>query len=138
MKVYVSDERWEVLAGQGTMGRPRADDRAMLNAILHVLVSCCRWNDLPRAYGHYSTAWRRLRRWSADGTLLRLWRHLLGRLDTAGKLDWEHCALDGSYVPAKRGRPSWPLARGQNQQTPRARRGPRPARGVGADQQPSP
>ena len=56
MKVYVSDERWEVLAGQitgqGTMGRPRADDRAMLNAILHVLASGCRWNDLPREYGH--------------------------------------------------------------------------------------
>lgn len=107
MKVYVSDERWVVLAGQikgqGTLGRPRADDRAVLNAILHVLVSGCRWNDLPREYGHYSTAWRRLRRWSADGTLLRLWRHLLGRLDAASKLDWEHCALDGSYVPAKKG-----------------------------------
>ena len=106
-EIYVSDAQWEVLAGQiegqGRIGRPRVDDRQMLNGILHVLVSGCRWNDLPREYGHYSTVWRRRRRWSADGTLLRLWRHLLGKLDEAGKLDWEHCALDGSYVPAKGG-----------------------------------
>jgi len=40
---------------------------------------------LPREYGHYSTAWRRLKAWNHDGTLSRLWRHLLRDLDAAGK-----------------------------------------------------
>ena len=107
MRVFVSDAQWEKIASQikrgSKTGRPRADDRQTLNAILCVLVAGCRWNDLPREYGHYSTAWRRLRSWAADGTLLRLWRHLLGDLPAAGKIDWSRCALDGSYVKAKRG-----------------------------------
>ena len=102
-----SDAQWRKLRDkikrQGVMGRPRADDRACLTAILHVLLTGCRWNDLSREYGHYSTAWRRLKAWNHDGTLLRLWRHLLRDLDAAGKLDWRHCALDGSYVKAKKG-----------------------------------
>ena len=97
---------------QGVMGRPRADDRRCLNAILYVLITGCRWNDLPRQYGHYSTAWRRLARWSRDGTLLRLWRHLLRELDALGQIDWAHCAIDGSYVKAKKGATK-PGARGR-------------------------
>ena len=107
MRGFVSDAQWEKIAaqikGRSKTGRPRADDRQTLNAILCVLVTGCRWNDLPRDYGHYSTAWRRLRAWAADGTLLRLWRHLLGDRHAAGKIDWSRCALDGSYVKAKRG-----------------------------------
>jgi transposase len=116
VRIYVSDEQWARIEGQlsrqGAMGRPRADDRQTLNAILHVLVTGCRWNDLPDDYGHYSTAWRRLRQWARDGTLLRLWRHLLGGLDAAGKLDWSRCAVDGSYVKAKKGatKPAAPAA----------------------------
>lgn len=111
MNTHISDEHWALLekqvAPRGRIGRPRADDRQMLNAILEVLKSGCRWQDLPREYGCYSTAWRRLKAWSLDGTLLRLWRHLLGALDAQGKLDWEHCAIDGSYVRAKKGGTRW-------------------------------
>ncbi|MBV9657350.1 MAG: transposase [Verrucomicrobia bacterium] len=88
---FVSDAQWEKIATQlrrtSKTGRPRADDWQPLNAILRVLTTGCRWNGLPREYGHYSTAWRRLRAWATDGTLLRLWRHLLGSLHAAGKLD---------------------------------------------------
>ena len=107
MEIAVTDEQWKKIADkikrQGAMGRPRADDRRCLNAILYVLITGCRWNDLPRSYGHDSTAWRRLRQWSRDGTLLRLWRHLLRDLDSLGEIDWKRCALDGSYVKAKKG-----------------------------------
>ena len=106
MEICLRDEQWDRIVDkigkQGVMGRPRADDRRCLNAILYVLVTGCRWNDLPRAYGHYSTAWRRLAQWARDGTLLRIWRHLLRDLDGLGKIDWEHCAIDGSYVKAKK------------------------------------
>ena len=107
MEIAVTDEQWERVVDkiktQGVMGRPRADDRRCLNAILYVLITGCRWNDLPPEYGADTTAWRRLNGWARDGTLLRLWRHLLRDLDIAGQIDWKRCALDGSYVKAKKG-----------------------------------
>ena len=38
-----------------------------------------------------------------DGTWLRLWRVVLGRLDAQGRLDWRYGFLDGSFAPAKQG-----------------------------------
>jgi transposase len=107
MEIAVTDAQWKKVADkmshQGVMGRPRADDRRCLNAILYVLITGCRWNDLPKEYGHDSTAWRRLNRWARDGTLLRLWRHLLRDLEGVGEIDWTRCAVDGSYVKVKKG-----------------------------------
>jgi Putative transposase of IS4/5 family (DUF4096) len=39
---------------QGVMGQPRADDWRFFTAILYVLITGCRWNDLPKEYGHDS------------------------------------------------------------------------------------
>jgi transposase len=54
-----SDCDWEVvrsfLPPLSRVGRPRADDRMVLNGILYVLTSGCRWCK----YGSYKTAWRR-------------------------------------------------------------------------------
>ena len=36
--------------------RPRADDRMVLNGILYVLSTGCRWMDMPLKYGSYKTA----------------------------------------------------------------------------------
>lgn len=107
----LSDAQWEAvrphLPPPSVTGRPRADDRAALGAILFVLRTGCRWRDLPAEYGlHPSTAWRRLKRWEADGTWERLWRALLAALDAEGKLRWAEAFLDGSFVPAKRGAPA--------------------------------
>ena len=82
-------------------GRRRADDRKVLNGILYVLKSGCRWCDMPRRYGSYVTAWRRLKRWMEDGTWERIQQALLQELDEQGKIDWAHCSIDGSYVRAK-------------------------------------
>ena len=101
------DDQWVVieplLPAPPRTGRPRADDRRTLNAILWILKTGARWCDLPRELGDDSTAHRRLKRWSTDGTWERLWRALLCTLDEEGKLDWRACAIDGSYVRAKGG-----------------------------------
>jgi transposase len=61
----VSDYEWEVirpfLPPMSRVGRPRADDRMVLNGILYVLTTGCRWCDMPAKYGSYKTAWRRLK-----------------------------------------------------------------------------
>jgi transposase len=39
----------------------------VLNGILYVLSTGCRWNDLPARYGSDTTAWQRRRAWQASG-----------------------------------------------------------------------
>ncbi len=103
----LTNEQWErtrpLLPKPARAGRPRANDRRTINAILYVLKSGCRWCDLPSRLGDDSTAHRRLQRWAGDGTWGRIWRALLATLDEEGHIDWEHCAIDASYVRAKRG-----------------------------------
>lgn len=105
-KVRVTDGQWAIiqplLPPRARTGRPRADDRRTLEGILYVLRSGCRWQNLPRRYGAPTTVWRRLKTWQEDGTWLRLWRTVLGRLDARGRLDWRYAFLDGSFASAKK------------------------------------
>ncbi len=48
-------------------GRPRADDRQTLEAILYKLEAGCAWSALPVELGDGVTAYRRLRAWQAAG-----------------------------------------------------------------------
>lgn len=84
-------------------GRPWAEDRPVVEGILWVLRTGARWRDLPAAYPSPATCWRRLQRWEADGTWLRIWQAFLAELDERGQLDWEEAFLDGTFAPAKKG-----------------------------------
>ena len=104
---HLSNEQWALIAPllppPARTGRPRADDRQTLDAILFVLRTGCRWQDLPAEYGSATTAWRRLKRWEAEGVWERIWRTLLSTLDAQGTLHWAQAFLDGSFVPAQKG-----------------------------------
>lgn len=110
--IRLSDEAWKqiepLLPPPARTGRPRAGDRRTVEAILYVLRTGCRWQDLPRHYGAPVTAWRRLRRWEEEGVLERIWRVVLAGLDEASRLDWKSAYLDGSFAPAKKGSRSRP------------------------------
>ena len=103
----LTDAQWELiqplLPQKKPTGRPRADDRNTLEGILYVLRVGCRWKDLPRQYGAYSTCWTRLTQWEEAGVWERIWRQILSTLDQQGKLEWSQAFLDGSFVPAKKG-----------------------------------
>lgn len=103
----LTDEQWAVIAPllppRKTMGRPRADDRRTLDAILFVLRSGARWKDIPAELGSGVTAWRRLKDWEEAGVWERIWRALLSSLDAQDKVEWAQAFLDGSFVPAKKG-----------------------------------
>ena len=64
------DEQWDyislLLPPTAKEGKPRADDRRTINAILFVLKTGIPWNDLPHKYGDDSTANGRLRRWVGE------------------------------------------------------------------------
>jgi transposase len=88
-------------------GRPRANDRRTIEGILYILITGCRWQDLPREYGAPTTLWRRLERWGKEGIWEGIWerscRATLAYLDQQRKLDWSMAFLDGSFAPAKNG-----------------------------------
>ena len=49
------------------IGRPRIDDRIVINGILYILFTGCRWMNMPLKYGSYKTAWKRLKKWQEEG-----------------------------------------------------------------------
>src|SRR5215472_8897900 len=106
-RIQLTDKQWAfirpLLPPAAHTGRPRADDRRTIEGILYVLITGCRWQDLPREYGASTTVWRRLKRWGEKGVWERIWRTALAALDLQGKLDWSLAFLDGSFAPAKNG-----------------------------------
>src|SRR5215203_4419461 len=48
-------------------GRPRLDDRKVLNGIFFILRTGSPWRDLPERYGPYTTAYNRFNRWAKRG-----------------------------------------------------------------------
>jgi len=102
-----SDQQWQVIEPllplPNRMGRPRANDRQTLDAILFVLRSGSRWEDLPKELGSPTTAWRRLKNWEEQGVWENIWRAVLNSLEAQDKLEWAQAFLDGSFVPAKKG-----------------------------------
>jgi transposase len=107
MDAELTDDQWEVIRplipAQGRMGRPRADDRQVLNGILFVLKSGCRWKDMPRQFSYPSTCWRRLKRWEEQGVWDNIFLALLTTLNEQERLEWDRSFPEGSFAPAKRG-----------------------------------
>jgi transposase len=100
-------------------GRPFADDRAALCAILFVRWTGAPWRAIPQGPGSVSpaTAWRRLRDWEAAGVWDAVHRGLLDRMGTADAVAWERVCVDSASIPAKRGAlasvPTRPIAPNQ-------------------------
>lgn len=81
-------------------GRPRADDRACLEGILHVLRSGAAWHLLPKDYPSYPTCWRRLNDWTERGIWPKLQKVLLQQLQDAHGIDWKRAVIDSASVRA--------------------------------------
>ena len=88
-------------------GRKRLDDRKALCGILFVLYTGIPWEFLPQelGYGSGMTCWRRLRDWNEAEVWQRLHEVLLAELNSAGLIDWDRAAVDGSHVRAVKGDP---------------------------------
>ena len=85
----LGDNEWESVealfcakpARSERRGRPRADTRAVLNAVLWVLSTGEGWSRLPGRYPSPPTCRRRFDEWQADGTLAEIIR----RLNSSGR-----------------------------------------------------
>ena len=105
----LTEQQWAVLKPllpQQNMkkgGRPRANDRRTFNGILWVLRTGAQWNEMPRRYGSYTTAWRRLKQWEENGIWEKIWKKLLQMLSQEDKLKLAIGMVDGTFAPAKKG-----------------------------------
>jgi transposase len=65
---------------KASVGRPRIDNRLVVNGILYVLVTGCRWMDLPAKYSSYKTYWDGFKKWSVMG----VWSKIIEALKAMG------------------------------------------------------
>src|SRR5438128_12376809 len=100
----LDDVRWSriepFLPARAKEGRPRADDRAIVNGILFVLITGCRWIDIPPKYGDDTTAKRRLRRWEKMGVWKRIMDALVKEGHGRGDVGMDELDVDSSTVAA--------------------------------------
>jgi transposase len=91
----LTDEEWAQLEPLLSDWTPRrggrwADHRSVISGVLWRTRTGCPWRDLPTNYGHWKTIYHRHRRWSAEGTWVKV-------LDELGR-DCDQSAQAGHSV----------------------------------------
>jgi putative transposase len=111
----LTDRQWdcikELIPPAKPGGRPRTlEMRAVVNAILYIVVSGCQWRMLPREYPAWQSVYTYFRQWCDDGTWQRLHDTLRARVrqqagrhkhPTAGALDSQ--SVKTTQIPGVRG-----------------------------------
>jgi transposase len=99
----LTDEQWLVieplLPVSGAKGRPRVDDRRVINGMLYKCKTGIAWRDLPQRYGPWTTVYNRFWRWARNGTLTTLVQRVRVVADAINELDRE-VSVDSSIVRA--------------------------------------
>ncbi len=101
----LSDAQWErlcplLLPPPAARGRPRRDDRTVVDGIIWRLATGAPWRDLPPRFGAWRTVYSRFRRWQRAGVWERVLAALQAAGDAAGTLDWSLHFVDGTTVRA--------------------------------------
>jgi transposase len=99
----LTDEQWQViqplLPASGTKGRPRVDDRRVINGMLYKCKTGIAWRDLPERYGPWKTVYNRFWRWARNGTLATLVARVRVIAEAIDELDRE-VSVDSSITRA--------------------------------------
>jgi len=96
----IRDREWERLRKyfpereSGELGRPRNDDRQMLNGLLWIVRTGAPWRDLPERYGAWSSVYSRFAEWQESGLLQKI-------LEELGlEADLQDMGIDSTCSPA--------------------------------------
>ena len=85
----------ELLPGRpGSVGVTAADNRLFVEAVLWIVRTGAPWRDLPDAFGHWNSTFRRFSRWSAKG----VWHRVFAAM--AEDPDFEYLILDSTIIRA--------------------------------------
>ena len=83
----------------GKRGRPRKDDRRMLNGMLWIARSGAQWRELPETYGPWQSVYARFAKWRDDGTLEAIFCALSADADSVHAVELlEKVKISGSNV----------------------------------------
>ncbi|WP_435851836.1 IS5 family transposase [Streptomyces umbrinus] len=87
----LTDQEWELLAPlipRAATGRPRVEDRQIINGMVYKIRTGISWRDLPERYGPWKTVYTRFRRYALDGVFTRALQQIQAHADAAGDIDW--------------------------------------------------
>ena len=106
----LTDQQWELVAPnlpipekKDGRGRPRQDDRTILNGILWILRTGAPWKDLPSKYGNHNTCFGRFQTWVGLGAFSETLTALAQDMEQRGKINVSECFIDGTFSSAKKG-----------------------------------
>jgi transposase len=100
-------------------GMPHVPFRNLVNRLLYVLITGCRWCDVPCGpqWASKSATHRWLQRWQADGTVAAMPARIRGIAEERGMIHWAYGAVDGAFSPWE-GRRRGRRPRGHRQRDP--------------------
>jgi transposase len=80
-RTLLKDGEWNIIKvfipnNKGKQGRPPTQNRKTLEAILWILRTGAPWRDIPKELVHWKKAYTRFRKWTADGTWVKIWEFL--------------------------------------------------------------
>ena len=103
----LTDKQWDMISQYvpkpAKTGRPRDNDRKIINGIIYVLISGCRWSEMPKRYGDDSTANRRLNSWQQKGVWKKILQSAIKTAYRQNKINLQKISVDSSSVSAKKG-----------------------------------
>lgn len=85
-------------------GRPRSDDRRILNALIWLARTGSQWSAIPEELGPKSTVHDRFQEWVESGAFEKAWALLLQEFDGLEGINWTWQAADGCIVKAPLGK----------------------------------
>ena len=94
----LTDEQWERIKPQlppehtGKRGRPRNNNRIMLNGMLWMVRCGSQWRELPERYGPWQSVYARFAKWRDDD----LWERIFAELNKDS--DMENLSIDSTCV----------------------------------------
>ena len=103
----LSDTQWDQIedlfpTSPHSRGRPRREDRLLLNAIFWILCSGAAWRDLPERYGPWQTAYDRFRQWKQERLFDQILERLHIQLDEEGLINYATWMMDATIIHASK------------------------------------
>ena len=96
----IKEAQWEQIKKHfperkaGELGRPRNEDRQILNGIMWVIRTGAPWRDLPERYGVWNTVYSRFAEWQKSG----LYKKILAELGM--EADLQDMGMDSAAAQA--------------------------------------